>query len=161
LESFGSNVCTRRKTFVETPEVFDHQYMSKDFSFEVDVFDKKAIRDKLPALQTQLEERRRELAELEERYQQLRRWAGFAEKEKADAAPSSSIEEVVAIIERAGRPMRSREVVVEMGPEAKRDTAAWAMWAAEGAGLIQRVSKGLYAPIDYQPSLNGDEEKKD
>jgi hypothetical protein len=135
--------------------------MPKDFSLEVDVFDKKAIREKLPTLQTLLEEKRRELADLEERYQQLRRWAGLASQGKTGAkTPTSSIEEVVEIIERAGRPMRSREVVVEMGPDAKRDTASWAMWAAEGAGLIQRVSKGLYAPLDYKPSDNGSEAKE-
>lgn len=134
--------------------------MAKEVQFQVDVFDKKAIREKLPELQTLLEEKRRELHELEERYSALREWAGLAANSRAKSTvPSTAIEEVVAIIERAGRPMRAREVVVEMGPDAKRDTAAWAMWAAEGAGLLKRESKGLYAPLGYEPSANGSGEE--
>jgi len=113
--------------------------MPKDLSFEIDVFDKKAIREKLPELQTLVEEKRKELTELEERYRQLRHWAGLAPRSVKSSQPTSSIEEVVGIVEGAGRPMRARDVVVEMGPDAKRDTAAWA----------------LYAPLDYQPSPNG------
>ena len=127
--------------------------MAKDLSFEVDIFDKKALRQKLPELQRTLEQKREELAELEARYQQIRKWAGYPTKKVPSPdgdKPSSAIDEVVEVVNRAGRPMRAREVVVEMGPDAERATVAWALWSAEGAGRLQRVKKGLYAPLDYE-----------
>jgi hypothetical protein len=132
--------------------------MPKDISFEVDVLDKKAIRERLPELQALLEQKRRELAELQERYDQLRRWAGFPVHRPSltkGAPSSSSIDEVVTILERAQRPMRSREVVLEMGPSAKRETASWALWSAEAAGLIQRLERGLYAPRGWKSAEGG------
>jgi hypothetical protein len=147
--------------------------VTKEISFEVDIFDKRDIKAKLPELQTMIEQKRRELADLENRYRQLRTWAGLPTKTRSkesasivagttvggggSISPSNAIEEVVEIVERIGRPMRSREVVIEMGSDAKRDTASWALWAAEGAGRLKRISKGLYAPLDYAPSDNGNE----
>jgi hypothetical protein len=146
--------------------------MAKD-SFEVDILDKKAIRAKLPELHSIIEEKRKELAELVGRYEQLRTWAGIPARSKPkpgsvralgaalDSARSpSSVDEVVAVLEREKRPMRSRDVVVEMGTDAKRDTVSWALWEAERQERIQRLSTGLYAALGYKPSENGSKAKE-
>jgi hypothetical protein len=142
-------------------------------SFEVNILDKQDIRSKLPELQALIEQKRKELADLAARYEQLRTWAGYPTRSKVKpgsvralsesldpARPPGSVDEVVEIVERIGRPMRSREVVVEMGPDAKRDTASWALWEAERRGRLKRFGTGLYGPLTYEPSENGSESKE-
>ena len=144
--------------------------MDKDLSFEVDIFDKAAIKTRLPELAKIIEAKRRELDELEQRMEQLRRWAGLPERERKRATKAAEDErepsiqqEAVRIITESGRPMSTMEVMVEMNREASAKTVNWALWdAAAKRNLLRSMGHGRYAPLGYEadqdsllPSGNG------
>ena len=140
--------------------------MSKKTSIQLDLFDKESIKTATVDLAKMIEERKRELAELEQKYNQLRLWAGYAASQKkkpasADQVPDrepSTQAEAVRILNETKRAMNTMEIVVHMGTGANPKTVNWALWNAERAGLIQRIPKrkGVYAALDYEPSENGD-----
>jgi hypothetical protein len=143
--------------------------VTKRSSLQLDLFDKDSIKTATVDLAKMIDERERELAELRQKYDQLRAWAGYpasgrqkkeaAAAAAADAARAPSIQdEVVRVLTEQHRPMNTMEVVVHLGTGANRKTVNWAMWNAEREGLIQRLPdrKGFYAALDYKPSTNGD-----
>lgn len=139
--------------------------MSKKNSLPLDLFDKESIKTATVDLAKMIEERKRELVELEQKYAQLRIWAGYAAGQKKTPAAGQVSErepstqaEAVRILNETKRPMNTMEIVVHMGSGANPKTVNWALWNAERAGLIQRIPKrkGIYAALDYEPSENGD-----
>ena len=121
----------------------------------IDIANREDIRDKLPEVRKLVDAKREELAALEATYSDLLRMAGVrapAKREKATPAKPgkspSTKEQVVRIIEDAGRPMQSVEVAT-LVPNVKRDTVNWALWNAEKEGLIQKTAQGVYAALTY------------
>jgi hypothetical protein len=68
---------------------------------------------------------------------------------KRGKQPAPAQQAAVAVINRARRPMRSREVAKELGKDANAVGAA--LWAADKNGLVKKLGAGLYAPRDYIP----------
>jgi hypothetical protein len=66
-------------------------------------------------------------------------------------AGSGSVMLVVQIINEAGREMLTREVREAAKDHGLADdTVSWALWRASTDGLIRRVKKGRYAPLEAQ-----------
>jgi hypothetical protein len=143
------------------------QPVAKTQSIQLDLFDKDSIKTATVDLAKMIEERKKELAELEQKYHQLRVWAGYAASAKqrhglpdlrppAQGREPSVQDEVVRILGEEKRPMKTMEIVVHLGTGANPKTVNWAMWNAARLGQIKRLEKGFYAALDYKPSKNGD-----
>jgi ribosomal protein L16 Arg81 hydroxylase len=128
------------------------------------LFDQESIRDATVDLKKIIDERKRELAELEQKYEQLRSWAGFTTakpKKLSDVVvnhTSSTEDEVIRILNETLRPMNTMQVIVHMGTDANRKTVNWALWNAARENRIQKIEgrRGFYASLAYEPSENGD-----
>lgn len=67
----------------------------------------------------------------------------------ATARPRGSVEVVAAVLNDAGREMTTRDVRSAAADHGLADdTVSWALWKASSLGLIRRVKKGRYAPLD-------------
>jgi hypothetical protein len=146
--------------------------VNKDLSFEVDIFDKGSIKKRLPELAALIEVKRSELGELEQRYEQLRIWAGLSQRDRKQARAEvqrqkkTTIEdEAVRVVTEAKRPMAIMEVFVEVDRKTTPKTVNWALWSAAKKGRLFHVADGLYAPPGYEMqkelvSTNGSEADK-
>lgn len=96
--------------------------MSKKNSLPLDLFDKESIKTATVDLAKMIEERKRELVELEQKYAQLRIWAGYAASQKRTPAAGQVSErepstqaEAVRIPNETKRPMNTMEIVDHIG----------------------------------------------
>ena len=139
--------------------------MSKDSPVEVNLADPAAIREKLPEVHRWVEGMRgavqrsqHELETAEALLEQLQTLAGIAPppssadrgKVESGGKDASAQDAVVRVINDAQGPLRAVDVAIEIDVPVKRETVNWALWHAEKEGLIQRVSQGLYAALDYE-----------
>jgi hypothetical protein len=140
------------------------QSVFKDSPVEVNLADPEAIREKLPEVHRWVEGKRgavqrsqRELETAEALLEQLKALAGTTPtsssvdrgKVESSRKDASAQDAVIRVINDAKRPLRAVDVASEIDVPVKRETVNWALWHAEKEGLIQRVSQGLYAALDY------------
>jgi hypothetical protein len=142
------------------------QPVAKTNSIQFDLFDKDSIRAATVELAKLIAERKRELAELEAKYSQLRDWAGLAKAKPSITATSEIVssrepsveDEVIRVLSETKRAMNTMEVIVHLGTDANRKTVNWALWNAAKEKRIKKIEgrRGFYAALDYEPSENGD-----
>jgi hypothetical protein len=88
----------------------------------------------------------------------IRKVLRFADQPKRASKPKAPSTQTLAVkvIEEAHAAMDVGQVAEKllevMDSPVKKDTVGWALWKAEEEGQLQRVKKGVYAPLDYKPS---------
>lgn len=118
------------------------------------LLDKDKAREALPELHTLIQEKRRELDDLQELYDFLRRKAGLA-AEGTKVRDGSTTAAVIGVLEDAGRPMSRTDVVLALGPDVNAETVSWALYDAARRKLIRRTGRGMFASLEYQPGEQG------
>jgi hypothetical protein len=133
-------------------------------SYQVDIADLDDVRAKIAEVAQVVEEKREAMSQAA---RDLHYWTSVldrlkliagerrqAAKKSADEKQGTILDAVVGEVKRAQGPTTANEIeasLTMMGlPDVKRKTIGWALWKAHNDGLIRRVGKGLYAPLDWQ-----------
>jgi hypothetical protein len=132
---------------------------------QINLADPEAMRRELPQARRLYESKLADLKELHQEVEHLRAivehmaalvgepldTSGAVEETsgKRGKQPAPAQQAAAAVIHRARRPMRPREVATELGKDANAVGAA--LWAAAKNGLVKKLEAGLYAPRDYIP----------
>lgn len=138
-------------------------------TLNINIADPDDIRAKFPEIERMVAKKHDEWVQWDKLAADLAKVAGVrrsnAQRGKRTSARSSRAPQarkpsaqdlVVQVVEAAGSVLASGEVAervnVQVKEPIKRDTITWALWKAEQDGQVQKIKKGVYAPLGYKPS---------